>query len=249
MTTPDEQPQERPTPGPGHYGEIAPGVPRYGQYAPAGWQPPQPTDPATPPHDAGTASALPPASAYPGYQGSPQGPGYQNTNFTHRGSGPLPTGSHYAPPRRVVLASRLIMAAGALQALALVLWLVAMGMPSGQDMIRSVVEQSLASNPQAAAGIPAQTLINVVAAMLAVFQAVAVGFYFWMAWAVRKGRRWARTLSLVLAVVSIVMVPEGVAYSYYSIARILLGIVAVVILLRPPARDYFAKGPQRGSGA
>ncbi|ALE07216.1 hypothetical protein AL755_19900 [Arthrobacter sp. ERGS1:01] len=137
----------------------------------------------------------------------------------------------------MVLASRLIMAAGVIQALALVVWVVAMTTQSGQDVIRPLVEQAIASNPQAAAGISVQTMVNLVGGMLAVVQLASTIIYFWMAAAVRKGKRWARTMSLVLAIVSIVLVPEGASYSYYTAARIVVGLVAVLLLFRGPAKQ------------
>ncbi len=51
MSTPEEEPPTGPQPpGPGHYGEISPGVPRYGEYAPPGYQPPaiEPVPPSAP---------------------------------------------------------------------------------------------------------------------------------------------------------------------------------------------------------
>ncbi|MCY0903995.1 hypothetical protein [Arthrobacter sp. H14-L1] len=51
MSTPEQDPATGPQPpGPGHYGEISPGVPRYGQYAPQGYQAPDatPVSPSAP---------------------------------------------------------------------------------------------------------------------------------------------------------------------------------------------------------
>lgn len=233
MTTPGEEPEEHPTTRPGSYGEIAPGVPRYGQYAPAGWEPPQDVKDAqkglTPP------SALPAAPSYPGFQG--QQPGL-----------PGDTGAPLAPPNRVVLATRLIMAAGVLQLVALVIWAFAMTTPAGQELLRSTVGQAMDTNPEAAAAVTEQQLFTTVAAFMAVIQAICVLGYFWIAAKLRRGRNWARITALVLAIISIALVPEGGSYSFYSGARIVLGLVAVFMLFRSPAKEFFlAHKARRGT--
>lgn len=229
MTTPGEEPQEHPPVRPGSYAEIAPGVPRYGQYAPAGWEPPQDVKDAQ--AGLGSPSALPPAPSYPGFQGN------MAANPAAGGAGE--STSPLAPPARVILATRLIMAAGVLQLIGLVLWAFAMTTPAGQELIREAVEQSLAVNPQAAAEVSAQALFTMGVGFMALIQAACAAGYFWIAAKLRRGRNWARTTALVLAIVSIALVPEGGSYSYYSAARIILGLVAVFMLFRSPAKEFF----------
>lgn len=257
MTTPGEEPQDPATPAvggqaegapsqgrhspeaslPGSYGEIAPGVPRYGQYAPEGWQPPQDVADAqkanTPP------STLQHAPSYPGFGGA-RPPG--SAGF------PIDPATHLAPPNRVMLATRLIMTAGMLQIVALIVWGFAMTTPAGQELLRGAVEQAMASNPQAAATVSEEQLFSTVIGFMAALQAVCAAGYFWIAAKLRRGRNWARITALVLAILSIALVPEGGEYSFYTGARIILGLVAVFMLFRSPAKEFFLAHKARKAG-
>lgn len=226
MSTPGEEPHEQTPSTPGSYGEIAPGVPRYGQYAPAGWEPPQEIKDAQ--ARLTSNSPLAPASKYPGFQGAQAGLGSDS-------------GASLAPPNKVIVAIRMIMAAGVLQLLGLVVWAFAMTTPTGQELIRAAVEQSVANNPQALAdaGVTEDQLFASAATLLAVMQGICVVLYFWIAAKLRRGRTWARTLALILAIISIALVPDGGSYTLYSGARIILGLVAVLILFRSPAKEFF----------
>lgn len=239
MTTPGEDPQKLPTPPPGNYGEIAPGVPRYGQYAPAGWEPPQDVKDAQASY--GSATSLPGAPAYPGFQGS-------NVFGATMASAAADRQSLLVPPGRVSLAIRLLRGAGLLQLLALVMWAFSMTTPAGQEFIRSTVAQSLAINPQAAAEVSAQSLFIFVAVLVAFIQAASAAGYFWLAAKLYRGRNWARTTALILTIVSVAIIPEGGSFFYLSVARIVLGIVAMVMLYRTPAKEFFlAHKAKRGS--
>lgn len=232
MSTPGEEPHEQ-TPSssgtpstPGSYGEIAPGVPRYGQYAPDGWEPPQEIKDA----QARTSANAPlaPAPMYPGFKGAQSGQA-------------AVMGEPLAPPNKVIVATRMIMAAGVLQLLGLVVWAIAMTTPTGQELIRAAVEQSIANNPQALAdtGVTEDQLFASAAALLAIMQGICVVLYFWIAAKLRRGRTWARTVALILAIISIALVPDGGTYTLYSGARIILGLIAVFILFRSPAKEFF----------
>lgn len=247
MTTPDETPQERPTPGPrsGHYGEISPGVPRYGQYAPEGWVPPSSADPNTPGnpgHDGGPSSGLPPASAYPGFQGA----GSQNKDSTlpHRGSGPVPPGQHLAAPRQVRLASHLVMAAGALQGLSGVLLLFVLFLPSVRTTLIDAMKAALPSDPAYDTLLADSAMITGLLVAATILSLVAAAVYFWLATKIRKGANWARTTGLVLAIVSLLALTQP---NVFTIVQVGLGVVAMIILFRSPAREYFAKHVQ-GNG-
>jgi hypothetical protein len=246
MTTPDETPQERPTPGPrpGNYGEISPGVPRYGQYAPEGWQPPSSADPNNPKNDAGPSQGLPPASAYPGYGGPGYGgPGNQNSGgqLPYRGSGPVPPGQHLAAPRRVVAASRLIMAAGALQALSGLLLLLVLFLPSAQTTMVDALKSALPSDPAYDTVLADPGTITSLLVSATVLSLIAAVVYFWLARKIRRGARWARTTALVLSIVSLLGLTQP---NIFTIVQVGLGIVAVIILFRSPAKEYFDKGPR-----
>lgn len=247
MTTPDETPQERPSPGPrpGNYGEISPGVPRYGQYAPEGWQPPSSADantPGNPEYDAGPSSGLPPASAYPGFQGA----GYQNkdTALPHRGSGPVPPGQHLAAPRQVAIASRLVMAAGVLQGLSGVLLLFVLLLPSLRTGMIDAMKAALPSDPAYDTLLADPAMISGLLVGATIFSLAAAAVYFWLAAKIRKGANWARTTGLVLAIVSLLALVQP---NVFTIAQVGLGVVAMIILFRSPAKEYFARRVQ-GNG-
>lgn len=224
MSTHGEEPQEQPASRPGSYGEIAPGVPRYGQYAPVGWEPPQDVIDA----QKGTSQpgSITPSSAYPGFAGIQPGAREES-------------GAPTEAPKRVLLATKFIMAAGILQLIALLIWAFALSTPGGQEVLRSAVGQAMATNPEAAATVSAQQLFITVAIFMGIIQLTCAAGYFWIAAKLRRGRNWARTTALVFAIVSIVLVPEGGSYAFYSGARIILGLVAVFMLFRSPAKEFF----------
>jgi len=230
MTTPDEKPQERPAPGAGHYGEISPGVPRYGQYAPEGWQPPSPEAPAGP-------HQPPSAPNYPGFGGQqPSAP--IGTPLPHRGAGSLPPGQHLAPPARVILACRLIMGAGVLQALSGILLVVLLVLPSGQALFTDAIKTAGANNPELATALNDPSLLTTALVLAAIISVAAAATYFWLASAIRKGRNWARTTALVLGCLSLFLLTQP---NVFSIVQVLLGVVAVALLFRSPAKEYFIK--------
>lgn len=215
MSTPGEQPQDRPTSLPGSYGEIAPGVPRYGEYAPAGWEPPQDIK------DAQQAnSQLSAAQSYPGFNGGQ--PGAPAT--------PL------APPARVLLASKLIIAAGIMQAVSVIALLVVLLVPAIKASVIDVLQNSFATTPELTALYSDTTMVNTALFLAFIFSLAMTGTYVWLARAVRKGAGWARTTSLVLAILSLLFLfpPNPL-----TVIQVLLGIVAVFLLYRAPATEFF----------
>ncbi|MBP2412339.1 hypothetical protein JOF48_001138 [Arthrobacter stackebrandtii] len=220
MSTPGEQPQERPASRPGSYGEIAPGVPRYGQYAPEGWQPPQPET-----RDA--SGQLPPAASYPGFKGAPQGPD---------GGLPGPADQHLAPPSKVLLASRLILAAGIMQAVSVVALLVVLFVPTIKASVVDVLRSAFASSPELAAMYSDPTMMDTVLFLAFVLSIAMTACYFWISRNVRKGAGWARTTSLVLAAISLLfLIPPNPV----TVVQVLLGIIAVYLMFQAPAAEFF----------
>lgn len=216
MTTPGEESQERPTPLPGSYGEIAPGVPRYGQYAPAGWEPPQDIK------DAQNAS-IPPAGTYPGFGGAQSGT-------------PLGRPPHLAPPRQVITATRLITLAGIMQALSVVALLVVLIVPAAKDAVMEVLLNAMAGTPGAAELYSDPAVVNTVLFLAFVISLAMAVTYFWLARQVRRGSGWARTTSLVLGGLSILFLTQA---NPVVIAQVALGLVAVFLLYRTPAKEFF----------
>ncbi|ALO65351.1 hypothetical protein AS189_01150 [Arthrobacter alpinus] len=225
MSTPGEKPQEPTQPVPGSYGEIAPGVPRYGQYAPAGWEPPQDVKDAqaanTPP------SALAPAAAYPGFQGAASGAP------AGVAGGPL---EHLAAPKQVSLAVRLIKLAGIMQAVSAVALIFVMFVPAGKAIMVEALNTAMADNPAFTEIYADPALINTVVYMAFVLSVALSVVYFWLAAKIRRGANWARTTALVLACFSLLALLQA---SPVSILQVGLGVVAVIILFRSPAKEFF----------
>ncbi len=217
MSTSGEEPQDRPTPRPGNYGEIAPGVPRYGEYAPTGWEPPQEIK------DAQQARAqLPAASTYPGFNGAQPGA----------------AANHLAPPAKVLLASRLILAAGVMQAVSVVALLVVLLVPSIKASVMGVLQNNFAATPELVALYSDATLVNTALFLAFIISLILTGAYFWLARAVRRGAGWARTTSLVLAILSLLFLSQP---NPLTIIQVLLGIVAVFLLYRATATEFFQR--------
>jgi hypothetical protein len=181
----DGTPANPGTPARGHYGEISPGVPRYGQYAPEGWQPPS-SAPGTP--EAGNVPAAP---------GSPTG------RQAPAPASPAKDGG-VQPPRQVQLAVRFIRYAGIISALTAVLSAVAMFNPT----VILETERQLESM-----GFTDMSMIRPALVASIVLTAIGVLIYFWLAAAIRKGRNWARITATVMAAVSLLslLVPNPIA--------------------------------------
>lgn len=234
MSTPGEEPQEQTPTTPGSYGEIAPGVPRYGQYAPAGWEPPQEVK------DALSGDSLPAAPAYPGFQG---GPGYQGGPSYPGGPGfqggpgtPLSPEKGLVPPGKVLLACRLILIAGVMQAISVIGLLVALMVPAVKSSIVDVLQESLSSTPELAAVYADSTLIDTVLFLAFVLSIAMTASYFLLARAIRKGSNGARTTALVLALLSLFLLGQ---LNPLTIIQVGLGLFAVYLLFKSPAKEFF----------
>lgn len=208
MSTPEEEPRPEPETGPrtGSYGEIAPGVPRFGQYAPEGYQPP--------------AQSQAPAGRPP--QGTPHGtsPGTPGGVFPGEGS-------RVAPPRQVEISFRLILLAGLIEAVVVVLGVVALMTPAGQSTARQVLQDM---------GLEDQSLLQPLLIASLAISIVAVGLYALIAFQVRKGRNWARITGAVFAALSLFSLLQP---NVITIVQVALGVIAEIILFRAPAKDYF----------
>ncbi len=227
MSTPEEEPRPEPETGPrsGHYGEVAPGVPRYGQYAPEGYRPPA-QDPVP-----GAPSGGP--GVYGQGQNGQPGPavGWPPAG-TRGGPGALDgNGARIAPPRPVEIAFRLILLAGLIEAIVVVLGLVAFMTPAGQSTALQVLRDM---------GLEDQSLLQPLLITSLVLSAVGVGLYALIAFQIRKGRNWARITGAVFAALSLFSLLQP---NVITIVQVVLGIIAEIILFRAPAKDYFRPGP------
>lgn len=226
MTSPEEEPRPEPepgqepkpkgTPGLGSYGEIAPGVPRYGQYAPEGYRPPTQGQPPAEPR-----------TGIPAAGGTYTGPtaGWQSGRAASNGNGTL-----LAAPRPVEMAFRLILLAGLIEAIVVVLGLVAFMTPTGQSTALQVLKDM---------GLEDQSLLQPLLITSLALSAVGVVLYVLIAFQIRKGRNWARITGAVFAALSVFSLLQP---NIITIVQVLLGIVAEVILFRAPAKDYFKPG-------
>lgn len=215
MSTPGEEPQDRPTSRPGSYGEIAPGVPRYGAYAPEGWEPPQDVKAAQQAN-----SQLSPAGSYPGFSGVKPGA----------------PDSRLAPPAKVLLASRLILAAGVMQALSVVALLAVLLVPAIKSSVIDVLQNNFGATPELAALYSDTAMVDTALFLAFILSLIFTATYFWLARAVRKGAGWARTTSMVLAILSLVFLTQA---NPLTIIQVALGLVAVFLLFRAPSSEYF----------
>ena len=224
MTTPGEESTERPAAAPGNYGEVSPGVPRYGQYAPAGWEPPQEVKDA----QKASLSNMPPANSYPGFGGATP-------------SGPVqPLGV----PRNVMVAARLIMLAGVIQALSVVALVAVLVVPALKASVIEVLQSSMASTPAVTDAYSDPALVNAALFIALVISVAMTVTYFWLARAIRRGASWARTTALVLGIMSFAFLVQP---NVLAIAQIVLGLVGVFLLYRSPAKEFFREQKSRRS--
>ncbi len=202
MSTPEEEPRTGPQLG--HYGEISPGVPRYGQYAPPGYQRPG-TEPAAaePPRPGGWSN------------------GKKGTTDRHT--------ARHAPPRQVEIAFRLILGAGLIEAMLVILGTIALVTPAGQSTARQMLLD---------AGIKDDSVLQPLLITAVVLSTAAVGIYVLIAFQIRKGRNWARITGAVLAALSLLSLVQP---DVVTAAQMLLGIIAIILVFRAPAKDYFRR--------
>ncbi|MCW1250051.1 hypothetical protein ODZ83_07630 [Acaricomes phytoseiuli] len=211
---PSGEPEQSSSSGPtrsSSYPEIAPGVPRYGQYAPQQWQQPQ--------NQQGHYQQ----GQY--QQGPTQGPSQQQGSVSGWDS---PT-QRPDMPQQVRLASILIMIAGAFQ---LILGVIPL---FNRDQLRQQLDAASAMLPESNVIIDdgfVQALIVFTLILLLLMAAC----YFWIAIKIQAGRNWARITGTVLAALSILML-GGLA----SVIPVGLGIMAMVYCWLPQNRGYFTQ--------
>ena len=205
MSTPPQGPGPQDHDGsspaaPGQFPEIAPGVPRYGQYAPEGYVPPnqqvQPNqaEPVPDPH-------------------SP--PPWQSAAATPAGV-----------PALVQRGFVMIIAAAIVHLAISVIGLFQI------PQMRSVVLESMARFPELNASM-ADTVIT----LSFVFNAIGLALYLLVAFNLRAGKRWARMLGTVLAVLSLTMLVG----SPFAIVQVGLGVLGIVYCWLAPSREYFKR--------
>lgn len=222
MTSPTEEPQS-PTTRRSGYAEIAPGVPRYGQYAPEGWQPPQEMAQPQVKNDAVASSAVQAASAYPGFDGK----GAQPAQVLVKGSD---------VPVQVRSAVRFIRLAGALQGLSALALLLVMLLPSLKSDVIRQLQTVLPAGAEYEQILGNPALLNGLLVTALFFSVIGSALYFWLANKIKAGRSWARTTGLVFTILSLIALFQP---SFFTIMQVGLGVIAMVILYRSPAKEHF----------
>ncbi|NYE95545.1 hypothetical protein FHU41_001795 [Psychromicrobium silvestre] len=207
---------------PGQFPEITPGVPRYGQYAPPGYQ--APGMPTEQPGETGTKSS--------GTKPSGNGPVLP----TWLGNQPPGTaGQPGSVPLQINRAFVLILAAGAIMLVTAVTSFFAFNSPE----IRAALLKQLNEYPEfATAGLDISSVITASMVTAAVMGVVAVGLYVLIAFKIRAGRSWARVLGTVLAVLSLVLL---VSLSPLSLLQVGFGAFGIIYCWLPANRAYFKR--------
>lgn len=242
MSTPPQQPQvpeshepesQRPAaedsgataatpPVRGHYAEIAPGVPKYGQYAPEGFVPPnQQQVPAQQPSQAAPLNQ-------PSYA---QQAGQFNQNSAPTGylNYPQPNAQPKVAPRLVQRAFVMILLAGVIQFAA------ALFAVLNISQLRDIAKQTMVQYGESGLG---DSVVNMAIAFSFVFYAISIGLYLWIAVKIRAGRNWARVLGTVMAVLSLLML---ISLSPLSIVQVALGAIGIGYCWMAASNEYFKR--------
>jgi hypothetical protein len=241
MSTPENTPDQPgngqpqgPVPGPGQqppqYGQQAPqygqNLPQYGQQAPQygqhlpqhGQQAPQ------------YGQNLPPY----GYQKPVPG------QYGYPGSQPQYGTAKPMPPREVLIAFWLIIAAAVLSAVDILLSLTQVG-PATTAIFNDPQFQDALSE---SGGLDPEAITGAVAVMVVIFGLISIGLYLLVAFGVKAGKNWARILGTVFAALSLF----GLAQVGLGTVVILLGVAAIVLLFLPVSSAYFKEVSARKYG-
>lgn len=253
MSTPENKPGE---PGNGQHRE--PEQPRYGQNPPQygqqpsyGQNPPygQPQPPQYGQNPPQYGQNLPQYGQNLPQYGQPQPQyGYQQPLPGQYG---YPGGQPYgaakpAPPREVLIAFWLIVAAAVLNVINSFLLAAAAGQfiaamwddPQFQEQLRQ------AAGDQDPGSITPEMVSGPVAVTLVIVGLITLGLYLLVAFNVKAGRNWARILGTVFAALSLF----GLAQLGLGTVVILLGVAAIVLLYMPASNAYFKDAAARRSG-
>ena len=134
------------------------------------------------------------------------------------------------------MACRLIVAAGIMQALSVLVLLVVLLVPAAKAPVLDVLQETLAASPELAAVYSDAALLDTILFLGFVLSIVMTASYFLLARAIRKGSNGARITALVLALFSLLLLGQ---LNPVAIVQIVLGLVAVFLLYRSPAKEFF----------
>ncbi|RZU62341.1 hypothetical protein [Zhihengliuella halotolerans] len=219
--------------------------PRYGVRLPQGQQPQQPQPPAGDPTPYGHTPGQyppPPPGAYgqPGQAGTPSGYGQpspyaQQSPYQAPAGGMQPAGSPGAPPKQIMVAFGLILAAGALT---LLTGIIMMATPVNEltRMLQEVIDSDATLRQQfEVAGMEVAALAQMSKTLAVVFMAIGVLLYALIAVFIRKGSNGARITGTVLAAISLIGLFGG---DILSTVTVLLGAAGIVLAWMRPSSDY-----------
>ncbi|WP_145962082.1 DUF6264 family protein [Renibacterium salmoninarum] len=212
----------------GHYAEIAPGVPKYGQYAPEGFVPPNQQQVSSQQQ----VPAQQPSQAAPFNQPNytPQaGQFNQSSAPTGYPNYPQPNAQPKVAPRLVQRAFVMILLAGVIQFAA------ALFAVLNISQLRDIAKQTMVQYGESGLG---DSVVNMAIAFSFVFYAISIGLYIWIAVKIRAGRNWARVLGTVMAVLSLLML---ISLSPLSIVQVALGAIGIGYCWMAASSEYFKR--------
>lgn len=205
---------------PGQFPEIAPGVPRYGQYAPPGYQSPFEQE-----QQAKQAAASQPSPSQAGGFPTPQ-PELVNP------AGPPPA---RVVPRQITSAFGLILLAGVLALFAAISSIFLYNSAE----LRAMLLKQLDGYPQlSSADIDVSSIITVSIVMAIVIGFIGVALYVLIAFKIRAGKNWARVLGTVLAAISLISL---FSLNPITILQVGFGVFGIIYCWLPANRDYFRR--------
>ena len=205
---------------PGQFPEIAPGVPRYGQYAPPGYQSPFEQE-----QQAQQAAVSQQTPSQTGRFSAPQ-----PEQITP--AGPQPA---RVIPRQITSAFGLILLAGAL---ALFGAISSIFLYNSAEL-RAMLLKQLDGYPQlSSADIDVSSIITASIVMAIVLGFIGVALYVLIAFKIRAGKNWARVLGTVLAAISLISL---FGLNPITILQVGFGIFGIIYCWLPANRDYFKR--------
>ncbi|AJT41929.1 DUF6264 family protein [Psychromicrobium lacuslunae] len=215
--SPEESAQSVEPPRRGQFPEIAPGVPRYGQYAPAGYQSPfeqeQAKQAAAQQPQNGPAGTTPAQAPQPGTSTA--------------------AGAARSVPRQITSAFALIMLAGVI---ALFSAISSIFVANSPELRAELIKQINAYPQLAGADLDISAIITMSIVFAVVIGFASVALYLLIAFKIRAGKNWARILGTVLAAISLLSL---ISFNPLVILQVGFGIFGMIYCWLPANRDYF----------
>jgi hypothetical protein len=161
------------------------------------------------------------------------------------GGGQLPEQPRPAPPSPVVNAVRLMYAGAVLAVIGLILDLTTIG------NIRTTLRNANSKSSNKLSPHEINTLVTTFIVLEILIALIGVGLWLWMAWAVKRGRSWARIVSSVLFGLNTLFVLLSLSRLHASLGLLpsllvwLIGLGAIIFLWRKDSSEYFGTAKAR----